>query len=122
MTGQTSFTRMVCRSSFFAKWFGLRLKREHRVTYADWTDMLMRRANSEGWRVFYLRIQTRLSGAWCGCVEGKVSQTEHQNGSWLLRCLIEFLTRTTFFSHPFAIIIRICSLLEWVCRARNIGC
>ena len=37
-----------------AKWFGLRLKREHRVTYADWTDMLMRRANSEGWRVFYL--------------------------------------------------------------------
>lgn len=37
-----------------AKFLGLPLKREHRVTYADWTDMLMRRANDEGWRVFYL--------------------------------------------------------------------
>jgi N-acetylglucosaminyldiphosphoundecaprenol N-acetyl-beta-D-mannosaminyltransferase len=39
---------------FLAKLLGLPLKREHRVTYADWTDMLMRRANDEGWRVFYL--------------------------------------------------------------------
>jgi N-acetylglucosaminyldiphosphoundecaprenol N-acetyl-beta-D-mannosaminyltransferase len=39
---------------FLAQLLGLPLKREHRVTYADWTDMLMRRANDEGWRVFYL--------------------------------------------------------------------
>jgi N-acetylglucosaminyldiphosphoundecaprenol N-acetyl-beta-D-mannosaminyltransferase len=39
---------------FLAKLLGLPLKREHRVTYADWTDMLMGRANDEGWRVFYL--------------------------------------------------------------------
>lgn len=33
---------------------GLPLRREHRVTYADWTDPLMAEARERGWRVFYL--------------------------------------------------------------------
>ena len=33
---------------------GLPLKREHRVTYADWTIPLMSQAQERGWRVFYL--------------------------------------------------------------------
>lgn len=33
---------------------GLPLKREHRVTYADWTIPLMAEAQERGWRVFYL--------------------------------------------------------------------
>jgi N-acetylglucosaminyldiphosphoundecaprenol N-acetyl-beta-D-mannosaminyltransferase len=33
---------------------GLPLKREHRVTYADWTLPLMVEAQKRGWRVFYL--------------------------------------------------------------------
>lgn len=37
-----------------AKFYGYRLRREHRVTYADWTGPLMATAAREGWRVFYL--------------------------------------------------------------------
>lgn len=33
---------------------GLPLKREHRVTYADWTIPLIAEAAQRGWRVFYL--------------------------------------------------------------------
>lgn len=33
--------------------FGLPLKREHRVTYADWVWPLMAEAAQKGWRVFY---------------------------------------------------------------------
>jgi N-acetylglucosaminyldiphosphoundecaprenol N-acetyl-beta-D-mannosaminyltransferase len=39
-------------------WIGrllkLPLKREHRVTYADWTPQLMAEAAAKGWRIFYL--------------------------------------------------------------------
>ncbi|MGH9644242.1 MAG: WecB/TagA/CpsF family glycosyltransferase [Terriglobales bacterium] len=37
-----------------ARLSGVPLNRRHRVTYADWTDVLIRRAHAEGWRVFYL--------------------------------------------------------------------
>ena len=33
---------------------GLPLRREHRVTYVDWTDHLMAVAAQQGWRIFYL--------------------------------------------------------------------
>ena len=33
---------------------GYPLRREHRVTYADWIDPLMADAAREGWRIFYL--------------------------------------------------------------------
>lgn len=33
---------------------GLPLRREHRVTYADWTMPLIAKAAQQGWRVFYL--------------------------------------------------------------------
>lgn len=36
------------------KLMGLPLKREHRVTYADWTPRIMAEAAEKGWRVFYL--------------------------------------------------------------------
>jgi N-acetylglucosaminyldiphosphoundecaprenol N-acetyl-beta-D-mannosaminyltransferase len=36
------------------RFLGLPLKREHRVTYADWIVPLMAEAASQGWRVFYL--------------------------------------------------------------------
>lgn len=36
------------------KFLGLPLSREHRVTYADWTEPLMAEAVQRGWRVFYL--------------------------------------------------------------------
>jgi N-acetylglucosaminyldiphosphoundecaprenol N-acetyl-beta-D-mannosaminyltransferase len=35
----------------------LPLKREHRVTYADWLPALMNEAAAQGWRVFYLGSQ-----------------------------------------------------------------
>jgi len=37
-----------------ARLYGLPIHREHRVTYADWMEVLMRRAHQEGWRVFYV--------------------------------------------------------------------
>lgn len=39
---------------FLGKLLGLPLKREHRVTYADWTHPLIADAAQQGWRVFYL--------------------------------------------------------------------
>lgn len=39
---------------FLGRLFGLPLGREHRVTYADWTDSLIAEAQERGWRVFYL--------------------------------------------------------------------
>jgi len=36
------------------RFLGLSLKREHRVTYADWIEPLMAEAAHQGWRVFYL--------------------------------------------------------------------
>jgi N-acetylglucosaminyldiphosphoundecaprenol N-acetyl-beta-D-mannosaminyltransferase len=39
---------------FLGKLFGFPLRREHRVTYADWTNPLMAEAAQQGWRVFYL--------------------------------------------------------------------
>lgn len=36
------------------RFLGLPLVREHRVTYADWTEPLMAEAAQRGWRVFYL--------------------------------------------------------------------
>jgi N-acetylglucosaminyldiphosphoundecaprenol N-acetyl-beta-D-mannosaminyltransferase len=33
---------------------GLPLRREHRVTYVDWTPRLMGAAAAQGWRIFYL--------------------------------------------------------------------
>jgi len=33
---------------------GVPICREHRVTYVDWIDVLMRRAHQDGWRVFHL--------------------------------------------------------------------
>ncbi len=35
-------------------WYSLPLRRDHRVTHADWMDLLMATAAAEGWRVFYL--------------------------------------------------------------------
>jgi N-acetylglucosaminyldiphosphoundecaprenol N-acetyl-beta-D-mannosaminyltransferase len=37
-----------------ARFYGCRLRREHRVTYVDWVFPLMERAAAAGWRVFYL--------------------------------------------------------------------
>jgi N-acetylglucosaminyldiphosphoundecaprenol N-acetyl-beta-D-mannosaminyltransferase len=39
------------------RFLGLPLVREHRVTYADWTEPLMAEAAQQGWRVFYLGSQ-----------------------------------------------------------------
>jgi N-acetylglucosaminyldiphosphoundecaprenol N-acetyl-beta-D-mannosaminyltransferase len=39
---------------FLGRLLGLPLKREHRVTYADWTYPLLAEAAQQGWRVFYL--------------------------------------------------------------------
>jgi N-acetylglucosaminyldiphosphoundecaprenol N-acetyl-beta-D-mannosaminyltransferase len=39
---------------FLGRLFGLPLRREHRVTYADWTIPLIAEAAQKGWRVFYL--------------------------------------------------------------------
>jgi N-acetylglucosaminyldiphosphoundecaprenol N-acetyl-beta-D-mannosaminyltransferase len=39
---------------FLGKLLGFPLKREQRVTYADWVWPLMAEAASQGWRVFYL--------------------------------------------------------------------
>lgn len=36
------------------KFLGLPLKKEHRVTYVDWTNPLMEAAATRGWRIFYL--------------------------------------------------------------------
>ncbi len=36
------------------RWLGFPLKREQRVTYADWVWSLMAEAAQQGWRVFYL--------------------------------------------------------------------
>lgn len=36
------------------RFLGLPLKREHRVTYADWTTPLIAEAAHNGWRLFYL--------------------------------------------------------------------
>lgn len=36
------------------RFLGLPLKREHRVTYADWIEPLIAEAAYQGWRVFYL--------------------------------------------------------------------
>ncbi|AFY87638.1 WecB/TagA/CpsF family glycosyltransferase [Chroococcidiopsis thermalis] len=36
------------------QFLGLPLKREHRVTYADWIEPLITEAAYQGWRVFYL--------------------------------------------------------------------
>lgn len=36
------------------QFLGLPLKREHRVTYADWTEPLIAEAAQQGWRVFYI--------------------------------------------------------------------
>ncbi|HKE88937.1 MAG TPA: WecB/TagA/CpsF family glycosyltransferase [Gemmatimonadales bacterium] len=37
-----------------ARLLGLPLRREHRVTYVDWTDPLLAAANAQGWRVLYV--------------------------------------------------------------------
>ena len=39
---------------FLGRLLGLPLRREHRVTYADWLDPLIAEAAQQGWRVFYL--------------------------------------------------------------------
>lgn len=39
---------------FLGKLLGFPLRREHRVTYADWTIPLIAEAAQQGWRVFYL--------------------------------------------------------------------
>lgn len=39
---------------FIGKLLGHSLKREQRVTYADWVYPLMEKAASKGWRIFYL--------------------------------------------------------------------
>ena len=39
---------------FLGQLLGLPLRREHRVTYADWIEPLMAEAAQQGWRVFYL--------------------------------------------------------------------
>lgn len=39
---------------FLGRLLGLSLKREHRVTYADWIYPLISEAAQQGWRVFYL--------------------------------------------------------------------
>lgn len=39
---------------WIARVLGIPLRREHRVTYADWTPVLMREAVRNGWRVFFL--------------------------------------------------------------------
>jgi N-acetylglucosaminyldiphosphoundecaprenol N-acetyl-beta-D-mannosaminyltransferase len=46
---------------FLGKLLGLPLKREHRVTYADWTMPLMAEAAQKGWRVFYLGSQPEVA-------------------------------------------------------------
>lgn len=39
---------------FFGRLLGYPLKKEHRVTYVDWTNPLIAAAAEEGWRIFYL--------------------------------------------------------------------
>lgn len=39
---------------FAGRLLGLPLRREHRITYVDWTDPLMAAASAHGWRVMYL--------------------------------------------------------------------
>lgn len=39
---------------FLGRLLGLPLKREHRITYADWIYPLMSEATQQGWRIFYL--------------------------------------------------------------------
>lgn len=39
---------------FLGRLLGLSLRREHRVTYADWVDPLMAEVAQQAWRVFYL--------------------------------------------------------------------
>jgi N-acetylglucosaminyldiphosphoundecaprenol N-acetyl-beta-D-mannosaminyltransferase len=39
---------------FIGKLLGYPMKREQRVTYADWVWPLMAEAASQGWRIFYL--------------------------------------------------------------------
>ncbi|MBD2435785.1 WecB/TagA/CpsF family glycosyltransferase [Nostoc sp. FACHB-110] len=36
------------------QFLGMPLQREHRVTYADWTEPLIAEAAKQGWRVFYI--------------------------------------------------------------------
>ena len=39
---------------FAGRLLGLPLRREHRITYVDWTDPLLAAATSRGWRVMYV--------------------------------------------------------------------
>jgi N-acetylglucosaminyldiphosphoundecaprenol N-acetyl-beta-D-mannosaminyltransferase len=39
---------------WIAKLFGHPIRRDHRVTYADWTPRIMAEAAAKGWRIFYL--------------------------------------------------------------------
>jgi N-acetylglucosaminyldiphosphoundecaprenol N-acetyl-beta-D-mannosaminyltransferase len=39
---------------WLGRWLGFPLRREQRVTYADWTAPLMAEAAEQGWRIFYL--------------------------------------------------------------------
>lgn len=39
---------------FLGRLLGLPLRREHRVTYADWVHPLIAEASQQGWRIFYL--------------------------------------------------------------------
>ena len=39
---------------FVGRLFGFHLERRHRVTYVDWTPVLVAKAAEQGWRIFYL--------------------------------------------------------------------
>jgi N-acetylglucosaminyldiphosphoundecaprenol N-acetyl-beta-D-mannosaminyltransferase len=56
---------------FLGRLLGLPLKREHRVTYADWIDPLMSEAAQQGWRVFYLGSKPGVAEQGAGSIHQK---------------------------------------------------
>ncbi len=73
---------------FLGKLLGFPLKREQRVTYADWVWPLMAEAASQGWRVFYLGskpgvaekgasiLRQKFGGLQIACAHGYIDSTQ----------------------------------------------
>jgi N-acetylglucosaminyldiphosphoundecaprenol N-acetyl-beta-D-mannosaminyltransferase len=52
---EADFVHVDGMALVFLGWLlGLPLRREHRVTYVDWLPSLLSRAESDGWRIFFL--------------------------------------------------------------------
>ncbi|MBA3923570.1 MAG: WecB/TagA/CpsF family glycosyltransferase [Nostocaceae cyanobacterium] len=73
---------------FIGKLLGFPLKREQRVTYADWVWPLMAEAASQGWRVFYLGskpgvaeqgasiLRQKFAGLQIACAHGYIDSSQ----------------------------------------------